>query len=354
MLQFAKVPQRQSRSRHSETARLGSTEEFTMEIKVDWETMKQELLNNLSEDKVPEDVVSLLANVARRILHQPRKGDTFRLWERHGLHVLPVHYYSPIPDTRTLPDALWESESQLPGIDLNEAVQLSLLREVFPSLREEYNVLSRQATGCPHEFYFENGRFSGTDALALYCMIRHFRPGRILEVGSGFSSRLAAQAALKNGGTRLTCIEPYPDEVLRAGFPGLDSLIDKQVQDVPLAIFSELRANDILFIDSAHVVRIGGDVNYLFLEIIPRLRPGVIVHVHDIFFPKEYPREWVIDQMRFWNEQYLLQAFLAFNSAFEVLLCNSYLGLKHRSVMKATFPNSPWWGGGSFWMRRRV
>ena len=111
-------------------------------------------------------------------------------------------------------------------------------------------------------------------------------------------------------------------------------------------------ARDILFIDSSHVAQIGSDVTYLFLEIIPRLHPGVVVHIHDIFLPMEMRKEWVLDEMRFWTEQYLLQAFLAFNREFEVLMANSYLGLYHVDVLRATFPRSPWWGGGSFWMRR--
>jgi hypothetical protein len=124
------------------------------------------------------------------------------------------------------------------------------------------------------------------------------------------------------------------------------------VEDVGVETFEQLQARDVLFIDSSHVVRIGGDVTYLFLEVLPRLQPGVVIHVHDIFFPGDYPRDWVVEQFRFWSEQYLLQAFLAFNSAFEVLLCNGYLQSKYAPVLRATFARSPWWGGGSFWMRR--
>jgi hypothetical protein len=142
----------------------------------------------------------------------------------------------------------------------------------------------------------------------------------------------------------------------------LRSLIEKKVEDIDLEFFSQLDSGDILFIDSSHTVKIGGDVNYLFLEVLPRLKPGVIVHVHDIFLPFDYRRDWVMDEFRFWSEQYLLQAFLSFNAEFEVLMCNSYLGLYYLEDLKSTFPNSPWWadtrigvprGGGSFWMRRR-
>jgi hypothetical protein len=157
----------------------------------------------------------------------------------------------------------------------------------------------------------------------------------------------------KNGDTKLICIEPYPGEILRNGFPGLTTLIERPAQEITLNEFEALGANDILFIDSSHVSKIGSDVNYLYLEILPRLKPGVIVHMHDIFLPQEYPTVWITQKMRFWNEQYLLQAFLAFNSGFEVLLANNYLGRTHRAEMQATFQKSPWRGGGSLWIRRK-
>ena len=116
-------------------------------------------------------------------------------------------------------------------------------------------------------------------------MVRHFQPRLIIEVGSGFSSLIVGEAIAKNNNSALICIEPFPQEFLREGFPGLHSLIEKQVEDIELEFFSQLGSGDILFIDSSHTVKIGGDVNYLFLEVLPRLKPGVIVHVHDIFFP---------------------------------------------------------------------
>jgi hypothetical protein len=320
---------------------------------VPWETVSSAILQRASEERHLDEVARLLSQVLRLYLKPSLLSKYFRVWEDHGFHLTPVHFYFPIPDTRTLTDELWTRDSALVGIDLNEDVQLYLLQEAFPRFQAEYDQFPMTPTAQPYEYYFGNEMFSGTDALVLYCMVRHFQPNLVLEVGSGFSSRVSAQAALRNGHTKLVCIEPYPDEVLRRGFPGLTSLIPKKVQDVELSYFEELGPGDILFIDSSHVARIGGDVNYLYLEVIPRLKPGVIVHVHDIFFPLEYRRDWVINELRFWTEQYLLQAFLAFNPEYEVLFCNTYLDHKHRGELQATFPNSPWWGGGSFWMRRR-
>src|SRR5205814_10103081 len=140
---------------------------------------------------------------------------------------------------------------------------------------------------------------------------------------------LMGEAGARNDACPLICVEPFPSDFLSKGFPGLKSLVIKEVQQIDLDFFSQLQSGDVLFIDSSHTVKIGGDVNYLFLEVLPRLKLGVIVHVHDILFPLDYRRDWVKEQFRFWNEQYLLQAFLCFNSAFEVLLSTSYLGYYH-------------------------
>ena len=189
-------------------------------------------------------------------------------------------------------------------------------------------------------------------------MIRHFNPSTIMEIGSGNSTCLSAEALLKNRkefGTsnELIAIEPYPNKNLEGGFPGLSKLIVDKVQNVPFTEFEKLKENDILFIDSSHVLQIGGDVQYEYLEILPRLKPGVIVHIHDIFLPAEYPKEWVLKRHRFWNEQYLLQAFLTLNKEFEVLWAGSYMNLNHAELLKNSFNSynskvCP----GSFWIRR--
>ena len=302
--------------------------------------------------KMPE-LTQFIAKVMPHCLHSGKFHEIFPVWERHGFHVTPLHFYQPIPDTRSLPETLWERPSDLVGIEMNDAMQLDLLRNHFPKFRHEYDQFPTEPTGTAGRFHFNNGLFDGTDALVAYCMIRHFQPRLIIEVGSGFSSLVAAEAIAKNDNSALICIEPFPLDFLRQGFAGLHSLIEKKVEDIGLEFFSQLASGDILFIDSSHTVKIGGDVNYLFLEVLPRLKPGVIVHVHDIFLPFEYRRDWVMEEFRFWSEQYLLQAFLSFNSEFEVLMANSYVAHRYMKDLKATFMNSPWWGGGSFWMRRK-
>jgi Methyltransferase domain len=301
-----------------------------------------------------DTTIRQIGTLAGTYINPQDYGRAYRIWEECSVHITPVHFDSPIPDTRTFTEEIWLNKSKLTGIKMNDELQLMFLMEIFPKFQEEYDQIPIHSTN-PKEFYLDNGVFGGTDALALYCMIRHFQPNKIIEVGSGFSSLLSANALLKNGHGSLICIEPNPRSFLAEGFGGLTKLITKKVEDVEPEVFQTLNANDILFIDSSHVVKIASDVNFLFLQVIPELNPGVIVHVHDIFLPKEYRREFVEDRLNFWTEQYLLQAFLSFNSEFEILLCNSYLEGKYIDELMKTFPKSDWWvGGGSIWFRRKT
>ena len=280
---------------------------------------------------------------------------SFTLWERLGFHILPVHYYSPIPEVRKLRDDIWEHISELVGIDINEEFQLKLLEEFQKRYSKEYNSLPLYEDS-KTRYYIYNGAFESVDGEIYYCMIRYFKPKKIIEVGAGFSTLLATEAISKNEEEGYSCelmaVDPYPMETLKRTRGVM--LVEKPVQDLELSEFEGLGENDILFIDSTHTVKIGGDVVYLYLEVLPRLNKGVLVHIHDIFLPLEYPKDWVLKQYIFWNEQYLLQAFLMFNNSFEVVWAGSYMNLKHADKLEAafrsyikgkTFP-------GSFWMRR--
>ncbi len=296
----------------------------------------------------------LVANIIPACINHADFSQLFHLWEEHGFHITPVHFYQPIPDTRTVDEQATPRASNLVGVSMNDAVQLDLLRTIFPQFQEEYHHIPSAGCGPRDAFSLGNDLFGGTDALVAYCMVRRYQPQLIIEVGSGYSSLILAQALARSAAGSLICIEPFPPDFLAIDLPHLSSLVRRKVEEVELDFFSQLQAGDILFIDSSHTVKIGGDVNYLFLEVIPRLNPGVIVHVHDISFPFDYRSDWVKNGLRFWTEQYLLQAFLAFNSDFEVLICNSYLASRYLEDLKVTFPRSPWWGGGSFWMQRKA
>ena len=288
---------------------------------------------------------------------------TFAFFQEFGVHVLRKHFYSPIPDTKHLEarSDFWEREMELVGVELKPDRQLELLANVFSQYRGECDFpLNR--TSIPHEYYINNGAFGLISAAVLHCMIRHFGPETIIEVGSGNSTYVAAQAGLMNResgrDTKLISIEPYPSEVLKKGFPGLSELIPTQVEALDKSFFAQLEEGDILFIDSSHVVRIGGDVVFLYLEVLPRLKAGVIVHIHDIFWPHHYPKEWVVERQFFWTEQYLLQALLTHNATFEVLWCGSYMYLKYPERLRAAFPPPPGLGcrqnyfSSSFWLRK--
>jgi predicted O-methyltransferase YrrM len=278
----------------------------------------------------------------------------FPLWQYLGFHITKNHYYEPIPDTRSLKEELWQYRSELAGIKINEERQLDLLVEFVSKLKYEYERMLIDEVGY--------GSFnSGTvDGEILYCMIRYFKPRNIFEIGSGDSTRLSAKALLKNkeennnDGCEFVAIDPYPSETLRGGIPGLSKLLSKKAQDIPLSEFNKLKSNDILFIDSSHVLKIGSDVQYEYLDILPRLNKGVIVHIHDIFLPAEYRKEWVLKDYRFWNEQYLLQAFLIFNDWFEILWAGSYMHLNYPDKLEAAFRlykrDKRW--PGSFWIRK--
>ncbi len=315
----------------------------------------------LQEKQIVKDsCCQRIGGMYKRIVNKAFRK-SFEFCQRLGVHIVPNHFYVPIPDTSKLDKRLWSQNSELVGIDINEKKLLDILTHFKTDFYEEYKHFPRHKTDIPHEYYVSNGFFEAVDGEILYCMIRHFKPKKIIEVGSGYSTYLSAQTILKNKkesdhDCELIAIEPYPNHVLLRGFPGLSRLLNKKVQDVPISEFQQLGKNDILFIDSSHVLKIGSDVQYELLDIIPRLKKGVIVCFHDIFMPAEYRKEWIIKYHYFWNEQYLLQAFLAFNESFEVLLASSYLHIKYPHILEKMFPSynynrvSHW--PASFWIRR--
>lgn len=281
---------------------------------------------------------------------------------KYGALPLPVHFYSPVPDLSELERRdVWSQRSRMPGVDWREKEQLELLSELGRLYGSECCWPARPGED-PDVYYTENNSFSFPCSATLHSMIRHLKPSRVIEVGSGNSTRVLAAALCRNAeeGKRaeLTVIDPFPGERVRRGLPGLTRLDARPVEQVDLEAFSGLGDGDVLFIDSGHTVRTGSDVNYLFLEVLPRLAPGVVVHVHDIPLPFEYAKVYATNpQFRvFWTESYLLQAFLAFNSAFEVLLGLAYLHSDHPESLREAFPHynpaEHRATSGSFWMRR--
>lgn len=284
----------------------------------------------------------------------------WRRLERIGWHVTPNHFYQPIPDTRRLADDLFTRESPLHGIELHAERQKELLARLAQRHAAEYNAFPMQPGDDPFAFHDDNPFFNGADAAIYHGLVRELKPRRVIEVGSGYSTRVAAAALRRNAqenpahAGRIVAIEPWPDEALSRGFPGLVRVVRRPVQEIPARAFERLQENDILFLDSSHVMAIGSDVQHEFFEILPRLRPGVYIHFHDIFLPREYLREWVIDDLRFWNEQYVLQAFLMYNNAFEVVWTGFWHHLHNREQLAAAVEHYGKYGmlPGSVWLRR--
>ena len=264
------------------------------------------------------------------------------------------HFYSPIPgldEIRAREREIFAVPRELPGIDLNEAGQLQLLG----ALAARY-AASPYPTGPDTRRYTpDNPNFAPGEAAALFTMIRHLRPRRIIEVGSGYSSAVILDA-LEGAEEPAECImiEPYPDlmrSVLRAGDERRITIVPKRLQDVGTGIFEALRTDDMLFIDSTHVSKTDSDVTHALGRILPSLAPGVVVHFHDIYHPFEYPREWVY-QGRAWNEAYALRAFLQYNSAFRIELFTSWLWHFQREALATALPPCAEWHASSLWLRR--
>lgn len=271
------------------------------------------------------------------------------------------HFYSPVVDPRELAaqrEQLWPATPPpILGIDFDPAQHLQILKEWFPRHIGAYDYPEHGPDDASlSHFYTQNSQFSWLDARALFVLLRELAPRRIIEVGSGYSSLLMADINQRfwGGSCEIRCIEPYPRPFLQRGVPGIREVIVARVQQVPLDLFATLAAGDVLFIDSSHVCKTGSDVNTLFFEVLPRLAPGVIIHLHDIALPLEYPQEWAITLNRSWNEQYLLRALLMYSQAFKPLFGSSYAYLQFKDAVAAALalPGGQSFGGSSFWMRR--
>lgn len=270
--------------------------------------------------------------------------------------VLPVrrHYYEPFFDPADFRHSL-EMDRNLPGIDLRELQQLALL----DTLHYQDELLSFPlANNGSRTFYYRNDFFTPGDAEFLYAIIRCSQPRRIVEVGSGNSTLMMLNALAANRindpeyGCDLICIEPYESSWLEER--GV-SVVRKRVEEMDPALFSSLESGDILFIDSSHVIKPQGDILYLYLQILPQLKRGVLVHVHDILTPRDYFHTWMVDKLQLWNEQYILEAFLSMNKEYEVVASLNFLKHHHFEDLASVCPilaQNPDSEPGSFWIRR--
>ena len=265
----------------------------------------------------------------------------FRTLQRIGISVTPNHFYWPVPDITDLERRHWHANSPLIGVDLRIDKQVDLARDLSASYSAEWNFSENSEDSLA--YHYNNGFFETVDAEIAYSLVRQFKPSRIIEVGGGHSTRVlgaALQINLLETGSRgeLITIDPHCDALLEQGLAQISTLIRRPVQEVSAELFLSLGENDILFLDSSHVVSIGSDAVCEYLEIVPRLEKGVLVHAHDIFLPSDYPKGPVLKNLCFWSEQYLLQSFLSFNPRFEVLWGSSAMQTFRPDILEQAFP----------------
>jgi len=326
--------------------------------------MKKTFINDV-KSYIHRAIAHLVAVVLRKgAVYYP---DNFRLWESKGYHITPVDFYYPVPDTRELMKNHPRPNRTVPGIDFRPEFQHQFLTEIAPQFAHEYNAFPLTKP-TPHKsgilpdntFYIENDAFVGIDPHAYHVMIRHFKPRTIIEVGAGNSTLLGSQASRLNKHTRYISIDPYytyttscPSHSKERSCGGIVESIQHNVEDLPINFFKQLQKNDILFIDSSHVIRASGDVCFLILEILPILEKGVIIHLHDIYLPFDYSKNLLVNIHYFWTEQYLLQAYLINNPTVEVMFGSKFVLDRYRDDVKRTFPNiRDYDGSASFWIRK--
>ncbi|MBX9578560.1 MAG: class I SAM-dependent methyltransferase [Chthoniobacterales bacterium] len=267
----------------------------------------------------------------------------------------PGHFYSPIPCLAEIKQdelkIFGKPPRDFPGINLYEEEQLELLNE----LAQFYKHMPFKATKAEGlRYYFKNPNYSYSDAILLHCMIRNLKPKKIIEIGSGYSScmTLDTNELYFDGRIKTIFIEPHPNLLLtliNKEDKNKEMIISKKLQDVDVGIFKTLEKNDILFIDSTHVSKVNSDVNHLFSRILPCLNKGVYIHFHDIFYPFEYPQDWIMRGIA-WNEIYVLRSFLQYNSKFKVRLMNTFMHYFHPQFFLEKMPLCLMDQGGSIWL----
>jgi len=302
-----------------------------------------------------KEAIKGILNSLPYISHLNRELKKYKTWYPPG------HYYNPLVDPKAVDaysDTVFDtSKKSVFGIDFREKDQLELLDELLHYYKEVPFPVE-QTPG--FRYYLGNGIFSYSDGIFLYMLMRHFKPSRIIEVGSGHSSAVMIDTNERflNDSVNLTFIEPYPERLyslLKDTDKTKNKIFELPIQQVPFSEFESLKAGDFLFVDSSHVSKTGSDVNYIFFEVLPRLQPGVIIHFHDIFTPMEYPKSWVMkkDVWFGFNEIYILRAFLMYNPEFEVIMFNTFLEEHHEDLFRKNMPLCLENKGGSIWLRKK-
>ena len=306
--------------------------------------MKSKIVTFLNCLKTPVDIffsiilvpIALILKIYRKIGSHKLKFSK-KILDTVGIFPLIDHYYEPLFNSRHLKQSL-QKDRYLPGINLNTNSQLKNLSNL--DKRNELVELNLDQKSFHYNFDIKNSFFGEADAEIYFQLIRYLKPKKILEIGSGHSTLIALEAIKKNQDvdgfkTSMTCIEPYENKWLNKINV---TILRETIENTNPKNYLNLKSNDILFIDSSHMIRPQGDVLKIFFEILPNLPKGVIIHVHDIFTPKDYPEKWIVKENRFWNEQYLLEALIANSERYEIYLALNYLKNNFYNKLKKVCP----------------
>ena len=306
--------------------------------------MKNKIITFINYFKIPVDIffsiilipIALILKIYRKIGSHKLKFSK-KILDIIGIFPLTDHYYEPMFNSKHLKQSL-QKDRYLPGINLNTANQLKNLSSL-----DKYNELIEldlDQKSINYNFDIKNNFFGQADAEIYFQLIRYLKPKNILEIGSGHSTLIALEAIKKNYDvdgikTFMTCIEPYENDWLNKVNV---TILRETIENIDPKNYLNLESNDILFIDSSHMIRPQGDVLKIFAEILPNLPKGAIIHIHDIFTPKDYPEKWIVKENKFWNEQYLLEALIANSERYEVYLALNYLKNNFYNKLKKVCP----------------
>jgi len=281
------------------------------------------------------------------------------LLDSWGYHLRPYHYYEPLPEFSQITQEQVLQRREPACIEWNFEAQVNWIKRLSVYSTEIEKLVNEQVPALKFDFF--NDFFFELDAVVYYALLREVKPSTVIEVGCGYSTQIAVKAIAMNQqegkAGKVICIEPYPESQLTEANLEVQ-LIQERVETIDLKVFEQLSAGDILFIDSTHTVKFGSDVCREILDILPAIASGVWIHFHDIFFPYDYPPKWLIEERRAWNEQYMLEAFLAYNHSFEVILANHWLCVDYPQDVAQIWPGvlkwkEPYHHCGSLWLRKK-
>ncbi|MEM9772999.1 MAG: class I SAM-dependent methyltransferase [Chloroflexota bacterium] len=303
----------------------------------------------MSENNLTTEEIQQLTHLAKKVLWT--SPEIRKQLQDQKVNVVPANFYSNIPLVDDIKNSFeYKGESYEPynnGLFNKEKIE-SFIKSIA-IYAEEFNPPLEKAEGTTNQFYWKNPAFSYADAMAYYCILRHFKPTRLFEIGSGYSTLVANQALLANGKGNIMMIEPYPMDFLKS-LETVDQIIEKFAQDIPVTDFVDLvESADVWFIDSTHTVKIGSDCLYIYLKVMPNITKEILVHTHDVYLPYGMPQKSALERHIYWTEQYLLYAYMLDNPKVDIKFSSIYAKRTMPESTKSLMQNKYHGGGASIW-----